>query len=82
MVWHMRGPVLEDGKPCCDLELLSTTNICEELRRLARYDEPFRVPVRDWKGKLAHAFGDKPFGDDEYLQETLEAMLFDTSSCA
>ena len=75
-------PHSRNGECHCELELLSSKNICEELRRLAQYDDPLYVPVRDWNSKLAGAFGGKPFGLYEYAQVALKAMPIDTSACS
>ena len=40
-------PHSRNGECHCELELLSSKNICEELRRLAQYDDPLYVSVRD-----------------------------------
>ena len=78
MVWHLRTPSPRPGECHCELELLITKNICDELqwqvnpRRLGPKEQ-----VRDWNGKLASVVFRKPFAFEERTQKHLEAMIMD-----
>ena len=79
MVWYLRTPGGSDLECHCDLELLSVKEIREKLLGIiVKYDNPLCPPVRDWNGKLASAFREEPFVDEE-IQGTLKAIFVDSS---
>ncbi|KAF8531176.1 hypothetical protein JB92DRAFT_3092483 [Gautieria morchelliformis] len=76
MAWHVRAHPMGIRACSCELEILSPTELCTELRFLA-WTRQSRRPtwqLRDWYGKVAGAFSEELLGMDEDVQ-----TLFDFS---